>query len=105
MQNATLIRQYRDGTTVVRYPGPLDRIISRVTFLRRFTVAEFAAIEAAQQPGVRYFWALTARGESFDPLEVDIMVGLRLLEVHGLIAEGRANEIGRELRMIVEARI
>lgn len=76
---------------------PANPVITRLTFMRRFTDAERQAIRAARDSGQSQdlldFWELLQLATSVNLNDPDIQAGVGMLENAGLIGEGRASEI------------
>ena len=69
--------------------------LSRLEFLRRFTVAERVAIrqEGATDPIIYDFLDLLYQAQEVRAHDADTRAGLQYLETKGLLASGRATEI------------
>ena len=73
----------------------VGRTMTRLEYLRRFTVEERVAIRAAAQasPVLADYLALLELAQEIDTTDADTVAALTLLEQAGLIAQGRAQEI------------
>lgn len=76
---------------------PENPVVTRLTFMRRFTDAERASIRAARDSGQSQdlldFWELLQLATSVNLNDVDIQAGVAMLETNGLIGAGRAGDI------------
>lgn len=70
-----------------------SRVITRLAFQRRFTLAERIAIRESTDPIVVDYREMGQLAEAIDLADADVVVGLHYLEAEGLIAQGRAVEI------------
>ncbi len=72
-----------------------DSKITKRTFIKRFTVQEYATIKtaAATNPALDYYWQLFMLAEYIDTSDSDTIFGINMLEQVGLLQQGRAGEI------------
>lgn len=72
-----------------------SRNVSKREFIKRFDVAEYAAIKAAatQNATLDFYWQQFMLAENIDLDNPDTIAGVQMLEGAGLIASGRAAEI------------
>lgn len=70
-------------------------ILTKREFIKRLTVAEYAAIKAAapHHPELDYSWQMFMLAEYIDTRDEDTIAGVTMLEQAGVIAVGRAAEI------------
>lgn len=76
---------------------PSNPVVTRLSFMRRFTHAERASIRAARDSGQSQdlldFWELLQLATSVNLNDTDIKLGVDMLETDGLIGAGRAAEV------------
>ena len=72
---------------------PLLRIVTKLTFRRRFTLQERIAIDNSTDPVVRTLLTDLAMAEEINLDDTDLASGLAYVEQLGLIAPGRSSEI------------
>jgi hypothetical protein len=71
------------------------RTLTKLEYLRRFTADERIAIREAAKvnPMLEDYMALMELATEIDTSDADTIAGVQMLEVAGLIAAGRANEV------------
>ena len=95
LEDAAEARQYHFAVLSSDYP--YNSVVTRLSFMRRFTDTERQAIRAARDSGdsqdLLDFWELLQLATSINLNDPDIQAGVHMLEQAGLIGEGRADEI------------
>ena len=71
------------------------RVMTKLEFLRRFTQAERVAIRTVAKSNgqLEDYMAMIDLAQEIDTADADTKAGVQMLELVGLIAEGRAAEI------------
>lgn len=75
--------------------APVQRTISKLEYLRRFTGEERITIRAAAKvtPVLEDYLAMLELAQDINLDDVDTVAAVQMLEVVGLIADGRAAEV------------
>lgn len=73
--------------------APVTRVISKLAFRRRFTLAERVAIDSSSDPVVKTMLTDMSLADVIDLDDADIVAGLAYLESISLLVAGRAAEI------------
>lgn len=75
--------------------APISRTLTKLEYLRRFTVEERVAIRAAaeQNPVLADYLQLMELAQEINTGDADTIAAVTMLEQAGLIAAGRAQEI------------
>ena len=75
--------------------APVNRTLTKLEYLRRFTVEERVAIRAAAElnPVLADYLQLMELAQDINTGDADTIAAVTLLEQAGLIAAGRANEV------------
>ena len=76
-------------------PAPTSRVMTKLEYLRRFTVEERVAIRAAapQNAVLLDYLQLMELAQDINTGDSDTIAAVTMLEQSGLIAAGRANEV------------
>lgn len=76
-------------------PAPVQRIITKLEYLRRFTTDERVSIRAAAavNPVLADYLALMELAQEINLDDADTVAAVQILEQSGLIAHGRAAEV------------
>lgn len=84
--------EWTPGATVAT---PINRTLTKLEYLRRFTVEERVAIRAAaeQNAVLADYLALMELAQEINTGDPDTIAAVQMLEQAGLIATGRAQEI------------
>ena len=75
--------------------APIQRLITKLEYLRRFTTAERVAIRAAAatNPVLEDYLKLMELAQEINLDDPDTLAAVQMLEQSGLIASGRATEV------------
>ena len=71
-----------------------NTILPKITFIQRFTAAEFAAIRASTDPEVQFFMYQLDNATTVEPQGADVQGALAYLVQIGLLTQARADVIG-----------
>lgn len=93
-----LIIRLQSSTTSCKKPVeavPVQRIVTKLEYLRRFTMEERITIRqaATQSPGLSDYLAMLELAQDINLDDADTIGAVSMLEGAGLIATGRAAEI------------
>lgn len=83
------------GAEWVNVPAPVSRTLTKLEYLRRFTQQERVGIRTAAktEPVLEDYLALLDLAQEVSLDDPDTVAAVTLLELSGLIAQGRAAEI------------
>lgn len=80
---------------ILQFQTKIGVAVSKREFIKRLSVAEYAAIKAAASANaaVDYYWQMFMTSEAIVLSHPDTVAGINTLEQIGLLAPGRAAEI------------
>lgn len=86
---------HTEWTPEAQPPATANRTLTKLEYLRRFTVDERVAIRAAAaaNPVLADYLALMELAQEINTCDPDTIAAVQMLEQAGLIAAGRAQEI------------